>query len=94
MARNLSELISRIVDELEDRLFLNVPIGQAELYLQPEPLFGARVMTTFPRMTEDISEAAKCLALDRPTASVFHLMRVVELAVQRFGDELGVKLAS
>ena len=45
-------------------------------------------------MTEDISEAAKCLSLDRPTACVFHLMRVMELAVQRFGDVLSVKLVT
>jgi len=45
-------------------------------------------------MTEDISEAGKCLSLNRPTASVFHLMRVMELAVQRFGNELSVTLVT
>lgn len=94
LAHNLSELLSRIVDELGERLFLNVPPTQAELYLQSKPLFGEEVIRVFPQMVEDISEAGKCLALDRSTGCVFHLMRVMELAVQRFGDELGVALAA
>ena len=44
-------------------------------------------------MSEDIAEAGKCLGVGRPTASVFHLMRVMEIGVPRFGDVLGVKLA-
>lgn len=94
LTRSLFELTTRIVDELEQRLFLNVPLGQTPLYLQPEPPFGDRSIKRFPKMTEDISEAAKCLSLDRPTACVFHLMRVMELAVQHFGDELSVTVVA
>jgi hypothetical protein len=39
---------------------------------------------------EDIAEAAKCLALGRTTACVFHLMRVMEMAVVRLGKKLKV----
>lgn len=92
--RNLFELSARVIDELEDRLFLSVPTEQATLYLQTSPPFGEAVTKHFSQTIEDISEGAKCLALDRPTACVFHLMRVMELAVQRFGSELGVKLAT
>jgi len=94
LTRNLYELTARIVDELGERLFLSVPVMQAPLYLQTEPPFGRPVTNKFPQMTEDISEAAKCLSLDRPTACVFHLMRVMELAVQRFGNELSVALVA
>ena len=45
-------------------------------------------------MSEDIAEAGKCLAGRRPDSGVFHLMRVMEIAVQRLGSELGVGLAS
>lgn len=92
LTRSLAELTTRVIDELGERLFLNVPATQAELYLQPKPPFdsGGR----FPKMSEDISESAKCLALDRPTASVFHLMCVMELAVQQFGSALGVNLVA
>ncbi len=94
LKRNLSELITRIADELEQRLFLSVPLEQAPLYLQLAPPFGEEVTKKFSKMTEDISEAAKCLSLNRPTASVFHLMRALELAVQRFGSELNITLVT
>ena len=45
-------------------------------------------------MSEDLSEAGKCLSLGRSTAAVFHLMRVMEIAVQLFGSAIGVQLAS
>jgi hypothetical protein len=93
VARNLSEFIGRIVDELEDRLFLSVPASQASLYLQPSAPFGDDVNSRFP-VAEDVSEAGKCLSLNRSTAAVFHLMRVTEIAVQRFGDKLGVPLVT
>jgi len=94
LTRNLSELTTRVIDELQQRLFLNVPLEQSELYLQLQPPFGESVNKHFPQMLEDISEAGKCLGLNRSTACVFHLMRVMELAVQRFGEELGVQLAA
>jgi hypothetical protein len=94
LTRTLVELTTRIVDELEERLFLSVPLSQSPLYLQSEPLFGKKVTKQFPQLLEDISEAGKCLALDRPTACVFHLMRITELTVQRFGSELGVSLVT
>jgi HEPN domain-containing protein len=40
---------------------------------------------------EDIEEAAKALALQRPTACVFHLMRAMEIAVKRLGKRVGVQ---
>jgi hypothetical protein len=66
---------------------------QADLYLSHEP-FGASVVRKLPKATSDIEEASKCLALERPTATVFHLMRVMEIGVQQFGRKLGVRTAS
>ncbi len=37
-------------------------------------------------------EAGKCLALGRPTAAVFHLMRVMEIGTQKLGDALKIQL--
>jgi len=90
----LVELQNRLVDDLKRRIFLAVPEQHEALYKQGQPLFGDGVEKKFPRMSEDISEAGKCIALNRNTAGVFHLMRVMELAVQSFGGELGVKVAS
>lgn len=54
--------------------------------------FGDAVFNTFPEMREDLEEAAICLAINRNTASVFHLMRSMEIAVGLISHQLtGVK---
>lgn len=59
-------------------------------YIRPNgPLFGYEVEDAFPKASEEITEAAMCLAFHRPTAAVFHLMRAMELAVQRLAEALG-----
>jgi hypothetical protein len=52
-------------------------------------LFGSRVAEKFPMAEYDIEEAGKCLALQRPTACVMHLMRVLEIGLQSLAKELG-----
>ena len=60
-------------------------------YRYSEPLSGWEdVVARVYSLTSDIEEAEKCLALYRFTASVFHLMRVMEIGVQEFGTSLGV----
>jgi hypothetical protein len=83
----------RILDQMDSVFCLATTRRERDLYEQKEPLFGDEVEKKFPTMSEDISEAGKCLALNRATASVFHLMRVMEVGVQRFGSVLGVQMA-
>ena len=90
----LMGLMEGIVAELELQTFLAISPSQISLYEQKEPLFGPEVEARFPQMSEDISEAGKCLGLDRSTAAVFHLMRVMEAALQHFGSELGITLVA
>jgi hypothetical protein len=91
----LMELHTRILEELSDRFFLSLPPDDIDLYIQKEPPFGIEVASKFPQMSEDISEAGKCLSLGRSTVAVFHLMRVMEIAVQIFGGAIGgVQFAS
>ena len=47
-----------------------------------EPLFGQDVNSKFPKISFEIDEAGKCLALGRSTACVFHLMRTLEVALE------------
>jgi hypothetical protein len=90
----LIDLHQRMCDDLDDRLFLSVPAENVPYYGPAEPLFGKDVEAKFPEMSEDISEAGKCLALGRATAAVFHVMRAMEIGVQRFGTKLGIALAT
>ena len=41
-----------------------------------------------------LAEAAQRLALNRPSACVFHLMRVMETGVQILGKRLGIQLTA
>jgi hypothetical protein len=56
-------------------------------------LFGKDVNAKFPEIQFDMVEAGNCYAAGRGTAVVFHLMRIMEVGVQKFGAALGVALA-
>ncbi|MDR3688071.1 MAG: hypothetical protein P4L46_01740 [Fimbriimonas sp.] len=48
------------------------------------------VLAKFPGIHEDYDEAVKCLAAARPTAAVFHLMRIMEVAIRVWADSLDI----
>jgi hypothetical protein len=52
----------------------------------------AIVLNKFEGMRSDIVAAVDCYALDHNSASVFHLMMIMEKAVQAFGRKLKVNL--
>lgn len=79
----------RIRDDLQSEFFFHVSGTDVPLYMADEP-FGAVVSKKFPKAIEDVAEAAKCLALQRSTATVFHLMRVMEVALRVFAKKLKV----
>lgn len=90
----LAELYSRMVDEFEGAVVFAVdPKLSAYLDSPPESLFGRNACDAFPGCIPDMSEAAKCLALERATASVFHLMRIMEAALKSFARESGIPYA-
>jgi hypothetical protein len=68
-------------------------VDDPSFYRQRQP-FGARASVWFSELEYDITEAGNCIAFDRGTACVFHLMRVMEVGVQRFGTRLGILLTS
>ena len=92
---NLSQAIMHtlggIRDDLENQFFFRLDQTDVPLYVATEP-FGELVSKKLPKAIEDVAEAAKCLALQRPTASVFHLMRVMETGVKTLGRKLKVSI--
>ncbi|MEP7149709.1 MAG: hypothetical protein ABI857_12595 [Acidobacteriota bacterium] len=84
-----SELTSRIYDEFETWAFFALDSKNANLYKNIFP-FGEAVADGFPSTVFDIDEAAKCLALGRDTASVFHVARAVEGSLKALATRLGV----
>jgi hypothetical protein len=57
-------------------------------------LFGERVNENFPSAVEDIKEAGNCYAHGNYTATVFHLMRVVEHGLRALARQLRVTFKS
>jgi hypothetical protein len=79
--------------ELRENLFMYISSDRAAFYAQPQ-LFGEAVNKRFPDCQYDIEEAGNCYAAGRGTACAFHLMRVMELAVQKLGTTLGITLTN
>lgn len=79
--RYLNGMLATLRDELSTRVFLYLPRKSQGLWEDQAP-FGRTVKTVFSQCTTDIEEAARCLALERATASVFHIMRVFEIGMR------------
>jgi hypothetical protein len=63
---------------------LSEPRGWTMRKATNSPLVGER----FPDAIDDMNEAAKCFAFERPTACIFHLMRVTEYGINEIADFL------
>jgi len=86
----LDELYNRMADETNLISILSLSPKEAALYNPELPLFGQEVQSKYPSASYEIEEAAKCLALGRSTAAVFHLMRVLEIGIRAFARCLGI----
>lgn len=84
-----AELNKRIEHELEGRKFYQLKPEVAGLFGALEP-FGASVALRFGSSVYDVQEASNCFACERYTATVFHLMRVLECALKQFAQMLGI----
>jgi hypothetical protein len=89
IGRALEEVQQRVWDELNSRTCFVLPERDAGYYQNSQ--FPPAIFDRFPDATFDAEEAGKCLALDRPTACVFHLMRVTEYGLQAVGKLLKMK---
>jgi hypothetical protein len=77
----LEQLWNSIALELKDRKFY-APVSKYAGYFEQPKLFGDEVFDKFPSARNDISEAGTCLALERGTACVMHLMRACEVGLK------------
>lgn len=85
------DLSSRIADALSATLVYQISPERTR-YMKAE-LFGPEVAARFPSAQTDIEDAGKCLAFQRGTACVFHLMRVMEAALKVVARPLGIPYA-
>ncbi|QEE43600.1 hypothetical protein FVA81_02940 (plasmid) [Rhizobium sp. WL3] len=87
--KEIAIVISSFQDEMEARLLFTFPRSSAR-YFSDGPPFGAEVEDVFPNVNYDVVEAGKCLALGRWTATVIHLMRVLEAGLEALARQVGV----
>ncbi len=77
-------------DQLKRPKFLVLTGADRAFYEPTVPLFGPEVEAKFGSVRYDISEAGKCLALDRHTACAFHLLRSMEAGMRAISRSLGI----
>jgi hypothetical protein len=87
-ARGVSELMADLLRRLEDEskrcVLMRIPSTHAARY--QSPLAGWDLaLAKFPSIQLEVEEASKCFSLGRYTATVFHLMRVLEKAKHHIG---------
>jgi hypothetical protein len=87
----LRQMTVTIRDDAEECVFLFVAPATASVYFNPLHDWP-KVVDAFPDAVEDIESAAECLALQQPTASVFHSMRVLEKGLRGLARRLGVPM--
>jgi dihydroxyacetone kinase DhaKLM complex PTS-EIIA-like component DhaM len=88
--QQLFEVINRLWDELESHIFYQLESSKAKFYEKPEEFWGAEVSKAFPSALPELGDAARCYALGRNTACVFHLMRALEIALSCMAKVFGV----
>jgi len=87
----LGEIQATFKRELKSVKILSLDSADLTLY-EAFTLFGPNVHAAFPSARDDIAEAGRCLALDRGTACVFHLMRALESACQVVASKIGATI--
>ncbi len=83
------QLANTIMLEMKDRKFDRLNHKFIDYY-ENQKLFGQTVFDGFSSANDDIYEAGACLALERPTACVLHLMRVLEAGLAALAKTVGV----
>lgn len=89
LAKTLGFVRDAMAIGLNRRKFFEPDAKYLEYFENPK-LFGDRVFTAFPSATDDIAEAGTCLALERSTACVMHLMRATEVALKALATAVNV----
>jgi hypothetical protein len=88
--QNLRDIESRFADHLTlVRLFV-LRSEQLPFLGSPTELLGEPTAERFRSVWFDCGEAAKCIIVLRPTAAVFHCMRILEIGIKAFAAKLEI----
>jgi hypothetical protein len=84
-----TELTGRLSDESAARTFFVLSVREGEFYNSAR-LGWEKAIGRFPAVLDDVEEAAKCFALSRYPAAVFHSVQIVEVALIDLGTFINV----
>jgi len=88
----ISAMATALRTESEARVAVVLPMDKLSFYEPTAPLFGIEVAVKFTAVAYDLKEASNCLALGCSTATVFHLMRILEIALKATNSCLGLPM--
>jgi hypothetical protein len=86
----LKTFIETIETEMRAQCFLELSPNKIDYFLQHNHLFSENFAKKFPSAAYDLDETGKCLAFERSTAAVFHLMRLMEIGLRATARCLGI----
>jgi hypothetical protein len=101
--RMVEQLRRRIQEDLEETVMYSLEPSRVRMFYQkstngimkghllripPEVLWGDEVCSNFKSAIGDMADASRCLAFGQGTASVFHIMRVMEIGLRALGKSL------
>ena len=86
----LSDIESRFIDELGFNKMFIVNQDRFWMFGSADSLMGDITSSRFVGLWFDCEESAKCLCLGRPTASVFHAMRMLEVGIAALAKRLNI----
>ena len=89
-AGNLNQIEECLRHELGAIRSVTVAPSHRGLLQDDKPPFGLNILVGFPSAGYDIEEASVCLAFRRPTATVFHCMKIIERGIGAFARCAGL----
>ena len=84
----LNEVLNSLRREAQARKFFVVAAEHQRFYAPSGTLFGLEVDIQFENIRFDLTEAGKCIALERSTAAVYHLVRCLEAGIREIARSL------
>jgi len=87
---SLGRLKDGVIAESQTRFAMILDSHSKQLWEPTRPPFGEDFKNKFSGSQYELDEAGKCLALARSTATVFHLMRLMETGLRAVHNCLGL----
>lgn len=87
--RELELIIIAVSSELKNETFLTIPRERAVYWENPN-LISEAIKEYYPKIVKEMTEAGSCYACGLYTASVFHMMRAVEVGLHQVSEALQI----